>query len=113
VLGHVLLGDVEEGCDEREGKNPGGDATGDQPSAHVPTCGLAIHCPDFYQDREDERGERAVCPSPKTVAQLVAVLGATVVSGAFVEGHTALPSNPLKARCSDVGGDRHREEEES
>ncbi len=33
-----------------------------------------------------------MCPSTKTVAQLIAVLGAAVVSGAFVEGHTALPS---------------------
>jgi hypothetical protein len=37
-----------------------------------------------------------VCPSPKTVAQLIAVLGAIVISGAFVEGHTALPFSSLK-----------------
>ncbi len=34
-----------------------------------------------------------MCPSPKPVAQLVVGLGAIVVSGAFVEGHTTLPQN--------------------
>src|SRR3954453_5990883 len=65
-----LLGDVEEGCDEREGKDPGGDASGDQSGAHVPACGLAIHWADFYQARGSRRLGRDGCPLPETVAQL-------------------------------------------
>ena len=63
---------------------------------------------EFYQDVG--RWGRPMCPSPKTVAQLIAGLGADVVSGAFGEGHMGLPIEPEFAwlgRGSDVGGDRH------
>jgi len=90
VLGHWLLGDVEEGGDEAEGEDASGDAACDQSSLHIPTRGFAIHSLDFYQKSQSQF--RLAMPNEVDIPGLTGCHH--LDSSAAIEGTPERPQEP-------------------